>query len=311
MGPGKAFELLVKQLLLNIGFTEINSDGLYVFDGAAGQMIQGLGEAHNADVLLEPPVQTPFYASTRILIECKDYTRRVGLNTVRSALGLREDINNFDIVDKRELEARRIQRRRGLTYNYTRYYYQVALASMSGYTIPAQKFAATHRIPLLEFNKLPFWEDFCNILHNRNMYGYSSSRHYYEDETYVELCHMIDSIGERIAIAITNSGQMLFLYRVNNEINEFADDYSLHWTDRNSLWSLVSGNTEYQFQLPNSIMELWLKNSVNELDMKRNAINCKAAFFSNMVIYYKLYGRPQIKMVSIDREKLSEARELL
>lgn len=311
MGPGKAFELLVKQLLLNIGFTEINSDGLYVFDGAAGQMIQGLGEAHNADVLLEPPVQTPFYASTRILIECKDYTRRVGLNTVRSALGLREDINHFDVVDKRELEARRIQRRSGLTYNYTRYYYQVALASMSGYTIPAQKFAATHRIPLLEFNKLPFWEDFCNILHNRNMHGYSSSRHYYEDETYVELCHMIDSIGERIAIAITNSGQMLFLYRVNNEINEFADDYSLHWIDRNSLWSLVSGNTEYQFQLPNSIMELWLKNSADELDMKRNAINCKASFFSNMVIYYKLYGRPQIKMVSINREKLREARELL
>ena len=209
MGPGKAFELLVKQLLLNIGFTEINSDGLYVFDGAAGQMIQGLGEAHNADVLLEPPVQTPFYASTRILIECKDYTRRVGLNTVRSALGLREDINHFDIVDKRELEARRIQRRSGLTYNYTRYYYQVALASMSGYTIPAQKFAATHRIPLLEFNKLPFWENFCNIMHNRNMHGYSSSRHY-DDDAYVELHHMIDLIGERIAIAITNSGQMLF-----------------------------------------------------------------------------------------------------
>ena len=310
MGPGKAFELLVKQLLLNIGFTEINSDGLYVFDGTAGQMIQGLGEAHNADVLLEPPVQTPFYAYTRILIECKDYTRRVGLNTVRSVLGLREDINHFDIVDKRELEARRVQRRRGLTYNFTRYYYQVALASMSGYTIPAQKFAATHRIPLLEFNKLPFWEEFCSIIHNRDMYGYSFFRRQ-ADGTCYELGHMIDSISNRIAIAITNSGQMLFLYRVNNEINQFADDYSLHWQDRNSLWSLVSGNTEYQFQLPNSIMELWLNSSVNELDMKRNAINCKAEFFSNMVIYYQLYGRSQIKMISIDREKLIEAQERL
>ena len=310
MGPGKAFELLVKQLLLNIGFTEINSDGLYVFDGTAGQMIQGLGEAHNADVLLEPPVQTPFYVSTRILIECKDYTRKVGLNTVRSALGLREDINHFDIVDKRELEARKTQRRRGLTYNYTRYYYQVALASMSGYTIPAQKFAATHRISLLEFNKLPFWEEFCSIIHNGDTYGYSSFR-CQADGTCYELGHMIDSISDRIAIAITNSGQMLFLYRVNNEINQFADDYSLHWQDRNSLWSLVSGNTEYQFQLPNSIMELWLNNSVNELDMKRNAINCKTEFFSNMVIYYQLYGRPQIKMISIDREKLREAQERL
>ena len=99
MKPGKAFEILVKQILLTIGFSEVNSDGLYIFDGAPGQMIQGLGEAHNADVLLEPPVQTPFYSSTRLLVECKDYQRRIGLNTVRSVLGLREDINHFEILD--------------------------------------------------------------------------------------------------------------------------------------------------------------------------------------------------------------------
>lgn len=59
MGPGKAFELFVKRILIHIGFSEVVSDGLYIYDGAPGQMIQGLGEAHNADVLLEPPVQTP------------------------------------------------------------------------------------------------------------------------------------------------------------------------------------------------------------------------------------------------------------
>ena len=99
MGPGKAFELFVKRILVNIGFSEVVSDGLYIYDGTPGQMIQGLGEAHNADVLLEPPAQTPFYSKTRILIECKDYRTKIGLNVARSALGLREDINNFNIVD--------------------------------------------------------------------------------------------------------------------------------------------------------------------------------------------------------------------
>ena len=65
MGPGKAFELFVKRILVNIGFSEVVSDGLYIYDGTPGQMIQGLGEAHNADVLLEPPAQTPFYADPR------------------------------------------------------------------------------------------------------------------------------------------------------------------------------------------------------------------------------------------------------
>lgn len=98
MKLGKAFELLIKNLLISVGFSEVKSDGLYVFDGAAGQMLQGLGEVHNADVLLEPPVQTPFYSRSRLLIECKDYRIKIGLNTVRSALGLKEDINNFNIV---------------------------------------------------------------------------------------------------------------------------------------------------------------------------------------------------------------------
>lgn len=30
MGPGKAFELFVKRILVNIGFSEVVSDGLYI-----------------------------------------------------------------------------------------------------------------------------------------------------------------------------------------------------------------------------------------------------------------------------------------
>lgn len=62
MKIGKAFELFVKHILINIGFSDVKSDGLYIYDGVAGQMIQRVGEAHNADVLLEPSVQTPFYS---------------------------------------------------------------------------------------------------------------------------------------------------------------------------------------------------------------------------------------------------------
>lgn len=126
MKLGKASEILVGRILINVGFTEVAPDGLYIFNGAPGKMIQGLGAAHNADVLLEPPVQTPFYSRTRLLIECKNYRRRVGLNTVRSAIGLREDINHFDIVDIDELYARRGQHRHESVHHCEKYSYQVA-----------------------------------------------------------------------------------------------------------------------------------------------------------------------------------------
>ncbi len=305
MNAGKAFELLVKNILLHIGFSQVRSDGLYIFDGTPGQMIQGLGDAHNADVLLDPPVQTPFYTPTRLLIECKDYSRRVGLNTIRSALGLREDINHFDIVDKDELEKRRSNRRIGLTYDYPRYLYQVAVASMSGFTIPAQNFAATHRIPLIEFNKMPFWENFRAVTGCGGRYSVANQTELAMNDD--AIYEVINEIAGRCAIAITNSGQMLFLYRADEGDTIFSEQYSLHWNHEGEPWILRSGGVEYQFQLPSQILKLWLENSVTDLDRKVNAINCKANFMSRMVVYYLEYGMPQMKMLSIDRYLLEEA----
>lgn len=314
MKLGKAFELLVKNILINVGFSEVNSDGLYVFDGPAGQMLQGLGEAHNADVLLEPPVQTPFYSRSRLLIECKDYRLKVGLNTARSALGLKEDINNFNIVDSERLRARRAQRRQNAFHPQERYSYQVAIAALNGYTSQAQEFAATYRIPLLEFNRLPFWRDFCGILgFGERINGMSGSRERYapieiSEEQIIELAYRI---GQRMALAITNTGQILFLYHVQDGKIEFADHYMLHWTSRSQPWRLSSGEQSYFFQLPETIMQRWLENASNELNMKMEAIDCKKTFLSNMVVYYVQCGRPVIQMISIDEYRLEEARREL
>lgn len=307
MGPGKAFELFVKRILVNIGFSEVVSDGLYIYDGTPGQMIQGLGEAHNADVLLEPPVQTPFYSKTRLLIECKDYRTKISLNVVRSALGLREDINNFNIVDMAELKARRRQNRRVLPPIFDQYSYQVAIAALSGFTTQAQEFATAYRIPLIEFNKLPFWNEFCQTV------GYSdfhfNARRVYFDmiDSENRLLELADKIGQRMAVAITNSGQMLFLYHTTDEHIHFNEYYSLHWEDSKEPWILRSDQEEYLFQLPESILKVWLNKSTYELKMKREAINCKANFLSHMVVYYTEDGQPAIKMISIDRFQLEEA----
>lgn len=314
MTPGKAFELLVKHILVDVGFSEVSSDGLYIFDGSAGQMIQGLGEAHNADVLLDPPVQTPFYSKTRLLIECKNYSRKVGLNTVRSVLGLREDINHFDVVDMHELAARRAQNRRGVVSQFDRYSYQVAIAATNGYTTQAQKFAATHRIPLIELTKMPFWGDFRLLLQGSDLYrdqrGYHRTAYRQDVEVGPKIEELAEEVGRKMAVAITNSGQLLFLYRVNGEQTYFGDWYSLHWTDPQKPWRLDSGECSYLFQLPDCIMKQWLEHSQSELDTKRSAINCKASFLSNMVVYYMDY-QPRIQMISINRDELEEARNKL
>ena len=315
MKLGRAFELFVKNVLISVGFSEVKSDGLYVFDGAAGQMLQGLGEAHNADVLLEPPVQTPFYSRSRLLIECKDYkTKKIGLDTVRSALGLREDINNFNIVDSGKLKARRAQRRPSFLPTYERYSYQVAMASLDGYSPQAQEFAATYRIPLLQFDRLPFWNEFCEMLgygdHLNGRHG-TRERHAPIDVTEEQIIDLARRIGQRMALAITSSGQILFLYHEQGENIEFADDYTLHWGTPSAPWRLRSGEQSYSFQLPDDIMKQWLENATDELNMKKVAIDCKANFMSNMVVYYSQNGSPVIRMISINKYALEEARTAL
>ncbi len=312
MNSGKAFELLVNRILINVGFSDVAPDGIYIYEGPPGKMIQGLGEAHNADVLVEPPVQTPFYSRVRLLIECKEYGRKVGLNTIRSALGLREDINHFEIVDKDKLLARRNQRRPRMIYDYERYTYQVVVASLNGFTVQAQEFAASHRIPLLEFDKMPFWHDFCNLM---GYHGFVGSGRMRNLETSLrsanesQLIKLADTIGQHMAVAITNAGQLLFLYQISEGETCFSEYYTLHWSKPSLPWELRSGEHTYLFQLPKGLMESWLKNSANDLELKKEAINCKAGFLSNMVVYYTNSGLPSIKMISIDKYELERARQ--
>lgn len=306
MKSGKAFEIFVKRILINIGFAEVKSDGLFVYDASPGQMIQGLGEAHNADVLLEPPVQTPFFYKTKLLIECKDYNKAVGLATVRGVLGLREDINHFEIVDVHKLQLRQSQRRKGIVDTFDRCTYQVAIASMEGFTIPAQNFAATHRIPLIAFNKMTFWNGFRDILQQ-----ISNDGNLTEKEQEYSVTRFADSIASRMAVAITNSGQMLFLYNEFDECCSFASDYELFWVSPNLPWKLVSGNRQYSFQLPESILKQWLNDSTSDIERRIEAINCKENFMSNMVVYYNENGYPTIKMISIDKARLEEAKSML
>ena len=70
--------------------------------------MNGKGAAHDADVFMEPPIQIPFIYPTRVIFECKAYASRAGLPIVRNALGLRQDINEFEIVTKESLEKERI-----------------------------------------------------------------------------------------------------------------------------------------------------------------------------------------------------------
>ena len=110
---GSLLEYLVRRILTRCGFTSVRPDGHYVFEqtGTGLFLINGKGAAHDADVLMEPPIQMPFSYPSRLLFECKAYETAVGLGVIRNALGLRYDINEFEIITDDSIKLRKNNKR--------------------------------------------------------------------------------------------------------------------------------------------------------------------------------------------------------
>lgn len=165
---------------------------------------------------------------------------------------------------------------------------------------------------------MPFWRAFCDLL--KEGYGINPFDRYsvkHPDERLPDtdiinkINNLADEVSKNMAIAITNNGQILFLFRINGQKNFFEERYTLSWHTKNEPWLLCTGNIEYIFQLPNEIAKAWLSNVSSELELKREAINCKMNLLSNMVVYYKDNNRTVIKMISIDEDELKKAQNKL
>lgn len=298
MKSGKAFELLVRHIMINIGFEEVTSDDLYIFGKPTCQKINGLGEAHDADVLLEPPVQTPFWGTIRLLIECKDFSKRkkrdkVGLGIIRSALGLRNDINSFEAVDINELQRRKAQKRE-LYIHHQRHIYNVAVASATGFADQAQSMAATHRIPLIDFCQYPFWNEW-----EKMMNGCETQKKE-DDEIFNDIIHFARRVCENMTVAVTNTGRLIFLYSISGEIRFPYDSCGIDWNDINGDFFLTCGDARFYFNLSDTITQRW---DENELDIRRTNV-FGGSGVPRMIVYFRENNKPVIKMLSIDLEKM-------
>ena len=318
---GKVFEKFIQQILLNSGFRTVAPDGQIIYQASSGLMLHGLAQPHNTDVLVNPPFQIPFFFPSRLIVECKCYKTAVDLSVVRGALGLREDVNSFDIVTKEILEKRKNYRRQGLAvFDIDRYFYQVAIASLSGFTKPAQEFALVHRIPLIDIQRMPFSQQVRDILFRGGVEDEDiqadqspANTDPLIDEHWQVLQESLGDILKRFCIAILSSGDILFLYTATGGQWFFdVDEIELHWADNKRLWQINPRNqdirTESWFELPEILFRQWAQRDFN----KEEAINLKERNFQNIYVMGKdASGAARLKVLRLSSEFIGEARERL
>jgi len=318
---GKVFEKFIRQILLNSGFKAVVPDGQIIYQASSGLMLHGLAQPHNTDVLVNPPFQIPFFFPSRLIVECKCYKTAVDLQAIRGALGLREDVNSFDIVTQEILEKRKNYRRHGAAvFDRDRYFYQIAVASLSGFTKPAQEFALVHRIPLIDIERMPFSQQVRDILFHGNV-GDEDVQADQLPENADPLVNqqwwfLQESLGDtlqKFCIAILSSGDILFLYTESGGQWFFdAEEIELHWADNKRLWQIRSRNqnerAESWFELPNILFEQWAQ---KEFD-REEAISLKERNFPNIYVMGKgADGVVRLKVLRLSSEFISQARDRL
>ncbi|KEO73667.1 hypothetical protein [Anditalea andensis] len=280
---GALLEYIVRGLLKNCGFTNVKADNLFSFEQRGLFFVNGRGAAHDADIIMNPPIQMPFAYPTQLLFECKAYGSVGNLPFVRNALGLRNDLNEFEIVTKDTLLKRQNNRR--ATYaidTRTRFLYQVGVASVNDFSSPAVEFAANNKVPLLslswflneesvqKFNRIdqPWVNGFdpaiiknlYDFLRDRNGDLYSAAheeaRNFLEsDNDIADIIRFSNDVFKYSYVALLETGDMVFLFssaRTENNILNYAYDLSdfsslraeIHWaSDRPNRWRLNVHNS--------------------------------------------------------------------
>ena len=251
---GALLEYLVRRLLANCGFTTVRPDKLYIFAQSANGLffINGKGAAHDADVLMEPPIQMPFSYPSRLLFECKAYDKNVGLGIIRNALGLRYDINEFEIVTEDSIKQRQNNKRANYAIsNRKRYNYQVGVASVEEFSKPAFEFAANNKIPLISlrwFLDAPICNLFSSITkdysdnieevlrHQLYTFLKDKGKSTWNNSTYSDVISFLNSdnvIGEIITnfnsvinrsfVGLLETGDLIFLFATQEHSFDFID----------------------------------------------------------------------------------------
>lgn len=272
---GAILEYIVRNILKSCGFKNVKPDGLYIYEDKGLFLVNGKGASHDTDVLMDPPVQIPFSYPMRIIFECKSYDTTVGLAIVRNAAGMREDINNFEIVTKDFLMARKKNRTKFAVENRNRHMYQVGVVSLDKFSAPATEFAINNKIPLLSIaaNFNQYVADKINSISLdeiekyssssvKNLYAFFKDRNgdlftskyesareiLYDNNQVFQIIHTLSEyIIRNTYVGLLESGQIILLHKPDDGSEEIIFNSTgnirlkaeLHWTrEKQDQWEL-------------------------------------------------------------------------
>jgi hypothetical protein len=135
--------------------TEVGTDPTLA-KGPAGLQVLGRGSRHQIDAIADFCLTPPFSYPQRLLVEAKCFRadHPVELNLVRNAVGVMKDVCEYWTPDATQATQK------------SRYHYQYAMFSASGYSVEAQRYAFAHDIYLIPLERSQFLTSVISSIRN-------------------------------------------------------------------------------------------------------------------------------------------------
>ena len=336
---GYILEEVLAYLVKNAGYrliTKPSQDSNELVLKGNGLVVTGRGSEHQADVLGELEWIPTFIFPVRLFIEAKFRNRKTGIQYVRNAIGILEDINQNYIKVKDEDILRQ------------RYQYNYAIFSTSGFSKNAIDLALAHNISLVdmssnEYNNLrqsiaevastlipksdEYEEESQEIWISRNIFvrnvrdvirknlETSGDSFIITDEfNYIneKLRPVIRTAKEysELFIAMAN-GPFMILLKANNpqKFKEYSSIHPCHrimitWIDSNERrneWMIrpVDGDYKLTFKIPD-LLAKWIFKKKGKSQAR--AVGVKEKFFSSITIYRRENGKDILYRLEYDSE---------
>lgn len=334
---GYVLEEVLAFLIRNSGYRLLvdPSQGDQLERRANGLVVVGRGGLHQVDVLGQLAWIPAFTFPIRLFVEAKFRDRRVGIDTVRNAIGIVNDLNQHYI---------RASRSAGPALQLFSYRY--ALFSTSGFTEEASQLALAHQISLIDLAGRDFADirrmvqDLAEVLLDRGRdipdfvslarmlirqrletwpqgvpidprLEHFHSRRLIDHEARDVLRRLWEL--QEFFIGVVN-GPFLLVIRPDH-VEDFlrrmhgrqSDTVAIHWSynqDEGRRWTITSLDAPHPYSLSFGLPEAlakWI--FADQQDVIRRALDTKARLFSEITIYRYVNGRHQLYQLVYDAER--------
>jgi hypothetical protein len=282
----------------------------------AGIQVRGRGCNHQIDAIADFTITQPFTYPQRLLVEAKSLSDQVGIEVVRNALGVFRDVQEYWIPTNQSVPSKK------------RFHYQYAIASTSGYSSEAEKFAYAHDIYLIPLARAGYFQPIKNSimafsdgetyqdpqrvgdfrrfrlavrqnLIRQNLQLFQNLRLTQDavqlTENFVESCHGVN----RGIIALLDRRFPVFLIpnpnvRIN-ELNRTQIDVRIFWDEAGWYINSARDNRElFTFDMPEEMLKLYLQGGILT---KRRALDLKAEVLRE--IQFILIVDEQLRVVTL------------